>query len=151
LKLSIHLRNYHREAGLAGDANTTEGALWKAHCGKGMVTTHHAGPEDRRTQMTKPFRPVVIGANDLMQGDSIYLAADGWVRDISAAIVVSSDAEAEALLSAAAAQIMVVGAYTVEISLQAGSPWPVARREQIKASRDTTIPVGPLAETRAAA
>jgi len=37
---------------------------------------------------------------------------------------------------------LVVGPYLIEVSLDAGQPWPVLRREQIRAERSPTIPFG---------
>jgi hypothetical protein len=106
------------------------------------------------TTMAKAFIPTVFTANDLIEGDSVYLGPDGWVRDIAAADV-AGNAEAAEVLAARAkageAANLVVGAYAVEVSLASGQPRPVLRREQIKASRATTMPVGPEAELHRAA
>lgn len=101
--------------------------------------------------MSKAFKPVVIAANDLLEGDSIYLGYAGWVRDVAKAIVINTENESDAVLTASAAQVGVIGPYAVQVSLETGTPWPLARRERIKASRGTTIPVGPAAEIRIAA
>jgi len=98
--------------------------------------------------MAKAFIPSVLAANDLVEGDSVYLGTDTWVREIARAAVATTPAEAEALAArgvAAERANLVVGAYAVEVSLAGGTPWPIARREQIKSSRATTIPVGPAA------
>ncbi|MDT8342835.1 MAG: DUF2849 domain-containing protein [Thermohalobaculum sp.] len=104
--------------------------------------------------MAKAFTAQVFAANDLIEGDSVYLGAGAWVRDIAEATIAASPAEAEALAAHAAAgerANLVVGAYAVEVALDAGRPWPLLRREQIKAARTTTIPVGPEARLDAAA
>jgi len=104
--------------------------------------------------MAKAFTTTVFAANDLIDGDSVYLGADAWVRDISMAEVAGDPAEAEALAARAALgerANIVVGVYAVDVSLADGTPWPVTRREQIKASRSTTIPVGPAARLDVAA
>ena len=32
--------------------------------------------------MAKEFKPVIVTANDLIEGDSVFLGACGWMRDI---------------------------------------------------------------------
>ena len=96
--------------------------------------------------MAKQFRPVVFTANDLIEGDAVYLAPEGWVRDVRAAEVAHTAEARDALAARAAeaeAENRVVGVYDLPVSLEDGRPWPVARRERIKASRQTTIAVGP--------
>lgn len=96
--------------------------------------------------MPKEFKPVVVTANDLIEGDSVFLAAHGWVREIRHARVARSQDEAAALEAdgqAGEAGNVVVGPYLVEVSLETGHPVPVLRREQIRADGVPTIPVGP--------
>lgn len=104
--------------------------------------------------MAKTFRPTVFTANDLIEGDSVYLGVEGWVCDIASAAVAQSAEEAVALEARAMQgehENLVVGVYGVEVSLETGRAWPLLRREQIKASRATTIAVGPEAEIARAA
>lgn len=99
--------------------------------------------------MAKAFQPVVLTANDLIEGDSVFLGRCGWVRDIGQARVAFTEAEAEVLSALgreAEAANAVVGAYLVEVSLAAGTPEPVLRRERIRAGRLPTIPFGPARE-----
>lgn len=95
--------------------------------------------------MAKEFKPVVVTANDLIEGDSVFLGACGWVRDIRAARV-GMTADAAAVLEAAGIEAetgnLVVGPYLVEVALDRGHPYPVLRREQIRAEGIPTIPVG---------
>ena len=106
--------------------------------------------------MAKEFKPVVITANDLIEGDSVFLGARGWVRDVRMARVAMSPDEAAVLEAAGAegeARNLVVGPYLVEVALGSSRPWPVLRRERIRAEGMPTIPVGldaPPAERRAA-
>jgi len=104
--------------------------------------------------MAKSFRPQVITANDLVEGDAVFLGAIGWVRDIAEARVAQTPEDAE-MLEVAAAQgetdNLVVGPYLVEVRIDAGRPEPILRREQIRASRAPTIAVGPAAEIAKAA
>ena len=95
------------------------------------------------------FKPVVVTANDLSEGDSVFLAADGWVRDVALAKVARSEEEAMALDNEAAAAVkanLVVGPYRVEVSLDTGAPEPVLRRERIRASGLPTIAFGAAQE-----
>lgn len=104
--------------------------------------------------MPKAFAPVVFAANDLVEGDSVYLALDGWVRGVGEATVAQTPEEKDRLEARAISDIeanLVVGVYDVAVTVGDNGPWPVARREQIKASRATTIPVGPEAKLSDAA
>ena len=95
--------------------------------------------------MAKDFKPVVVTANDLIEGDSVFFGMCGWVRDVRMAHVAMSPDEAAVLETAGAAGETgnrVVGAYLVEVSLATGVPWPLLRREQIRAEGLPTIPVG---------
>lgn len=96
--------------------------------------------------MAKTFEPCVFTANALVEGDAVYLGPAGWVRDVRDAAVARSEEERAALAARAAEgerANLVVGVYDLAVSLEGGRPWPVLRREQIKASRRTSIPVGP--------
>ena len=105
--------------------------------------------------MAKEFKPAVVTANDLTEGDSVFLGAFGWVREIADARVAMSRDEAAALeqdgIEGEDANI-VVGPYLIEVSVATGRPVPVLRREQIRASGTPTIPFGVAApaERRAA-
>ncbi|HSF95738.1 MAG TPA: DUF2849 domain-containing protein [Thermohalobaculum sp.] len=95
--------------------------------------------------MAKEFKPVVVTANDLLEGDSVFLAADGWVRDIRMARVAMTAEDAKALeadgLDGETGNL-VVGPYLIEVSLDAGRTYPLLRREQIRADGLPTIPFG---------
>ncbi len=59
--------------------------------------------------MSKVRHPKVVAANDLLEGDAVWLDAEGvWVRDIREAEVIWDDARAEALLKAAEKQTLKV-------------------------------------------
>jgi sulfite reductase (NADPH) hemoprotein beta-component len=95
--------------------------------------------------MAKEFKPVVVTANDLIEGDSVFLGACGWVRDIRMARVALSADEAEVLEQAGIEgedSNVVVGPYLIEVSVATGQPVPVLRREQIRASGLPTMPFG---------
>jgi sulfite reductase (NADPH) hemoprotein beta-component len=95
--------------------------------------------------MAKEFKPVVITANDLIEGDSVFLGACGWVREIRQARVAMTADEA-VVLEAGGVEgedgNIVVGPYLVEVLIATGAPVPVLRREQIRASGVPTIPFG---------
>ena len=95
--------------------------------------------------MAKEFKPVVVTANDLIEGDSVFLGAFGWVRDIRLARVALSDDEARVLETAGIegeTGNVVVGPYLIEVSVATGVPVPVLRREQIRASGLPTMAFG---------
>ena len=104
--------------------------------------------------MARPTAPVVITANDLIEGDSVFLGPEGWVRDIASARVARTPGERAALEAEAAREEganRAVAPYAVEVSLETGAPVPLARRERIRADGRPTIPVGPAeAPARAA-
>jgi len=95
--------------------------------------------------MAKEFKPLVVTANDLTEGDSVFLGALGWVRDVAEARVALTADEAEVLEQAGLEgedDNIVVGPYLIEVSVATGRPVPVLRREQIRASGFPTIPFG---------
>jgi hypothetical protein len=95
--------------------------------------------------MAKEFKPVVVTANDLIEGDSVFLGICGWVRDLARARVAVSADEAKVLEAngmAGETGNLVVGPYLIEVSVATGVPVPVLRREQIRASGLPTIPFG---------
>ena len=105
--------------------------------------------------MAKEFKPSVVTANDLIEGDSVFLGALGWVRDIAEARVALSRDEAEVLEADGVAGEdgnIVFVPYLIEVSVATGRPVPVLRRERIRVSGVPTIPFGVAApaERRAA-
>lgn len=65
-----------------------------------------------------PKLPVILIANDLLDGDVVVMGADGWSRDPAAAFIADDAATAEALDAegrAAMGRNEVVDAYLVEI------------------------------------
>jgi hypothetical protein len=81
--------------------------------------------------MARPFSPVVVTANALVEGDVVYLAPDGgWTRRHHAALLIEDEAEAAARLAAAQARPReVVGAYLAEARRGPHGPEPVHFRE----------------------
>ena len=104
--------------------------------------------------MAKTFHPTVLTANDLVEGHSVFLSAEGWARDIARAMVAVTPEQAEELEALGARHLtdnQVVGPYLVDVVLDSGVPVPLGRREQIRADGVPTIPVGTAAALQPAA
>lgn len=84
--------------------------------------------------MPRPFTPKVITANALLDGDVIYLAADGtWVHYLKDAVLFTKQEGAEAKLAEVAQDGMIVGAYLADAKEDAaGSPAPTHFREEFR-------------------
>ena len=85
--------------------------------------------------MPKKSTLQIVTANDLMEGDVIYLTAGGdWARDHAAAAVAATPEAADRLLATALAQPeKAVGPYLAEAEHGAdGRPQPVHYRETIR-------------------
>ena len=83
--------------------------------------------------MPRPFSPKVVTANDLLQGDVIYLQADGrWSRSLGDAEYIEDEAYAQTRLAAAQAQNDVVGAYLADAKQGADGPEPTHFRETFR-------------------
>ncbi|MEO1274311.1 MAG: DUF2849 domain-containing protein, partial [Pseudomonadota bacterium] len=76
---------------------------------------------------------------------------NGGVGDAAVAHTPEEKETLEARAKAGIEANLVVGVYDVKVALGENGPWPVARREQIKASHSTTIAVGPEAQLSDAA
>ncbi|MEQ6247802.1 DUF2849 domain-containing protein [Sulfitobacter sp. HNIBRBA3233] len=84
--------------------------------------------------MPKAFKPSVITANALLEGDVVYLGPDGWVRDLADAEVITDEADADIRLLEAGAQAdTVVGVYLAEVDNSSGTPEPTHFREAFRA------------------
>jgi hypothetical protein len=71
----------------------------------------------------RPPLPVILLANDLLDGDVVFFAHGGWTRDPALAEIARDDAAAVRLEQAAAAALsanIVVDAYLVDVTLEAG-------------------------------
>lgn len=98
--------------------------------------------------MAKRFTPSVLSANHLIEGDAVWWTGAEWSRDIAAAEVATTPEAAESLTAFAASDSVeaeVVGPYLVEIGLESGAPYPVVRREAIRADREPTFAYGDAA------
>lgn len=84
--------------------------------------------------MARKFLPQVATANDLFEGDVIYLTADNtWTREHAEAAVAETPEAAEALLAAAEAfPGQVVGPYLADAQIVDGRPAPVHFREEFR-------------------
>ena len=84
--------------------------------------------------MPRPFSPKVLTANALMEGDVVYMAADGhWTRRHAEAELIEDAATAELrLLDAAARGHEVVGAYLADAIAGPAGPEPVHFREAFR-------------------
>lgn len=91
----------------------------------------------------RPPLPVILVANDLLEGDVVFATADGWSRDPRQAKVAQDDAAAQALEAFAAREFLharVVGATLVDVELRDGAPVPRHIREAIRARGPSTRP-----------
>ncbi|MGD9536231.1 MAG: DUF2849 domain-containing protein [Alphaproteobacteria bacterium] len=96
----------------------------------------------------------ILTANDLLEGDVIFLGEAGWVRDHRAARIVRNEDDAkalEAIATADKAARKIVDPYLVEITLEAdGTPTPVRHRERIRTRGPTVrLDLGKQAALRA--
>ncbi|TCM83537.1 DUF2849 domain-containing protein [Rhodovulum steppense] len=85
--------------------------------------------------MSRIVVPVVVAANDLFDGDPVWMTPGGnWSRSLADAEVIGDLAEAQARLAAAMAQAdRVVGAYMAEVRPGPFGPVPVDFRERVRA------------------
>ena len=94
--------------------------------------------------MTRGFTPGVVTANDLFDGEVVYLAAGGaWTRHLAQALFLADESAARAHLDLAKAQTVVVDPYLAEAAAGPdGRPAPVRRREALRARGPTNRPHG---------
>lgn len=84
--------------------------------------------------------PAILLANDLLDGDVVFAAADGadalaWTRDPAQSLVAGDDGAADRLEAFATAELRgnkVVDAYLVDVTIECGSPVPRHFRERFK-------------------
>ncbi|MEO0402876.1 MAG: DUF2849 domain-containing protein [Pseudomonadota bacterium] len=85
--------------------------------------------------MPKAFTPKVVTANHLLAGDVIYQTATGWTRTLSAAEVLTDEADADLRLIEASQQVdVVVGAYLADVAVTGDVPAPTHFRETFRAT-----------------
>ncbi|WP_371170005.1 DUF2849 domain-containing protein [Aliiroseovarius sp. 2305UL8-7] len=85
--------------------------------------------------MPRPFTPKVVTANDLIEGDVIYLARDGsWAREMCMAWLIEDEAEAGSQLALALTQPdIAVGPYLADAQAGPTGPVPTHFREAFRA------------------
>ena len=82
----------------------------------------------------RPFTPKVVTANDLFEGDAVWLTADDrWTRDIAEAELIEDEAHGQLrFLFAETQPDRVVGVYLAEAAPTANGPAPVHFREAFR-------------------
>ncbi|MEH6521464.1 DUF2849 domain-containing protein [Sulfitobacter sp.] len=85
--------------------------------------------------MAKSFKPSVITANALLEGDVVYLQGDDWVRTLDAAEILTDEADAEIRLLEASARVEeVVGVYLTTVDTTGGTIKTTHFREAFRAT-----------------
>ncbi|HSF91882.1 MAG TPA: DUF2849 domain-containing protein [Paracoccaceae bacterium] len=84
--------------------------------------------------MARAYTPKVITANDLLDGDVIYLTANGgWTRVMSEAVLAESETQADALMAIAGKDANgLVGLYLADAQSGVNGPEPVHFREAFR-------------------
>jgi hypothetical protein len=83
----------------------------------------------------RPPLPVILVANDLLDGDVVFAAAQGWTRDPREARVARDEAGAESLEAFGArgfATSAIVDPYLVDVEILDGVPTPRHYRERMR-------------------
>jgi hypothetical protein len=91
-----------------------------------------------------PFTSKVVTANDLIDGDAVWLTAtDDWTRDMSQAELFDDEAVAQDRLLFAMSQAdVVVGAYLADAKATNKGPAPVHFRETFRTRGPSNYPHG---------
>jgi len=85
--------------------------------------------------MAQAFKPSVITANALLEGDVVYLGTRDWVRDLAHAEILTDEAVADIrMLEASAQSDLVVGVYLAPMDTLGGTPKPTHFREVFRAT-----------------
>ena len=98
--------------------------------------------------MARAFTPCVLTANDLLDGDVVYLAPDGaWTRHLGSARLFVDEAEANCSLAAAELQVdTVIGPYlAAAVPGDRHGPQPAHFREAFRAAGPSNYKHGKLA------
>ncbi|QMU57754.1 MAG: DUF2849 domain-containing protein [Boseongicola sp.] len=82
----------------------------------------------------KPFKPQVVTANDLLEGDAVWLTVDDrWTRDMAEAELIEDEAVAQdRLLFAISQPDVICGAYLVDAAPADSGPEPTHFRESFR-------------------
>ncbi len=93
--------------------------------------------------MPRRFTPKVVTANDLLEGDVIYLTEDDrWSRELSEAELIEDEAHGEVRLIFASQQPNAVGVYLADAKPGTNGPEPGHFREAFRASGPSNYPHG---------
>ena len=103
--------------------------------------------------MAREFTPKVLTANDLLEGDAIYRAADGgWTRHhLNAKLFVDAEAAQVALVAAEQEAGVAVGPYLADAVCTSDGPRPVHFREAFRARGPSNYAHGKQESTDVAA
>ena len=98
--------------------------------------------------MSRRFTPKIVSANDLIEGDAVWLTEDDrWTRDMAEAELIEDEAHAAIrLLFAKGQPNVVVGAELVDAAQGADGPVPVHFREAFRTHGPTNYNLGKRAE-----
>ncbi len=98
--------------------------------------------------MSRRFTPKVVTANALLEGDTVWLAADDrWVPHMSDAELIDDEAHAQLrLLHAESQPETVVGAYLADAKAGPNGPEPVHFREAFRTRGPSNYAHGKQAE-----
>jgi hypothetical protein len=98
--------------------------------------------------MSRKFTPKVVTANDLLEGDVVYLTpADTWSRRHQDAELIEDEAHADIRLVFASQQSgRVVGAYLADAQAGPNGPEPVHFREAFRTRGPSNYFLGKQAE-----
>ncbi len=88
--------------------------------------------------MSNIFKPKIVSANDLFDGDVVYMDGDGnWSRQIAEAAMASAPNAAEALLARADQPAKVVGPYLLDVTVDDNGIQPEHFRERFRETGST--------------
>lgn len=91
--------------------------------------------------MTNLKNPISLTANNLLDGEAVWLGKNGhWVKSVSAAKAFHTQEERQLAENAAARadeENLVVEPYEIEVRLEDGAPVPLKFRERIRAQGPT--------------
>ncbi|MCG6884201.1 MAG: DUF2849 domain-containing protein [Silicimonas sp.] len=92
----------------------------------------------------RPFAPKVVAANDLLDGDAVWLTEeDTWTRDMGEAELIEDEAVADDRLLFALGQAnFVVGPYLVDAKATPKGPAPTHFREAFRMRGPSNYPHG---------
>lgn len=92
----------------------------------------------------RPFAPKVVAANDLLDGEAVWLTTeDSWTRDMTKAELIEDEAIADDRLIFAMGQAnRVVGAYLADAKATEHGPVPMHFREAFRTRGPSNYPHG---------